>query len=147
MSDVAQEDGAATASSSSIVVWTDGTCKGWMSKFSMGKSFFGASNWKRRYFVLAAIGEHVGLGYYEDSRAEKLVGTVRLHHETTRVIANPSTLVHKQATSTGLDISVIFTDTNDKKKEMMLLLRTDSRDDHDRWIAALAFHFKIIEAA
>ncbi|CUG90828.1 phosphatidylinositol-4-phosphate-5-kinase, putative [Bodo saltans] len=144
MSDVANQD--LGASNSSITVWTDGTCKGWMSKFSMGKSFFGASNWKRRYFVLAALGESVGLGYYEDMRAEKLVGTVRLHSDTTRVIANPSTLVHKQATAAGQDICIIFINPEDKK-EMMLLLRTESRDDHDRWIAALTFHFKIIEAA
>jgi hypothetical protein len=128
------------------VVWTDGTCKGWLEKFSMGKSFFGGSNWKRRFFVLAAIGETVGLGYYEDNRAEKLVGTVRLMPQTTRVIANPSTLTHKQATAAGQDLCILFEDEC-SKKELVLLMRAADRDDHDRWIASLSIHFPIIDSA
>lgn len=147
MSETTREDGLADNANTSVV-WTDGTCKGWLHKFSMGKSLFGSSNWKRRYFVLAALGETVGLGYYEDCRAEKLVGTVRLNRETTRVIAHPSTLVHKQAKSTGQDLCITFRENeSDSGKELMLLLRADDRDDHDRWIAALSFHFNTIDAA
>lgn len=146
MSGPTNEDQSTATPNASIVVWTDGTCKGWMQKFSMGKSFFSSSNWKRRFFVLAALGEHVGLGYYEDMKAEKLVGTVRLHHDTTRVIANPSTLVHKQAIPNGLDICIIFIDPQEKK-ELLLLLRTESHQDHDRWVAALAFHFRVTDEA
>jgi hypothetical protein len=114
-------------------------CRGWLQKFSIGKSsLFKFNNWKRRFFVLAVLGDQINLGYYEDETCHKTVGVVKLNPSDTRLVAHPSTSTHRKAKKPGLDIVIVFHELiSGARQELRLVLRCDSTTDHRMWVSAL----------
>lgn len=131
---------------SSFHVGEDG-CSGWLLKFSIGKSrIFGRSNWKRRFFVLASLGNAISLGYYEDERATKLVGSVVLDRSSTRIVTRPTTMTHPKAAMLGRDLCVVYYGDNGGT-ELKLLLRAADEEEHHMWGTALAQYFAQVDVA
>jgi hypothetical protein len=124
------------------------SCRGWLQKYSIGKSsILKFNNWKRRFFVLAVLGEMVSLGYYEDETCKKLVGMVKLDPTDTRLVAHPSTTTHRKAKKPGLDLVLIFYEVvKGDRRELRLVLRCDSRDDHRMWVTALQAVIPVCDA-
>ena len=143
---------ATTASSSSLIGTSFAnveSCRGWMQKFSIGKSsILKFNNWKRRFFVLAVLGDVVSLGYYEDEACRKLVGAANLNPLDTRLVAHPSLTTHRKAKKPGLDLVIIFYEVTAKdRKELRLLLRCDSTEEHRKWVNALREVIPVCDAA
>ncbi|EKG05282.1 hypothetical protein TCSYLVIO_003647 [Trypanosoma cruzi] len=116
-------------------------CKGWLEKFSIGRSLIGRSNWRRRYFVLAPFNKGVSLSYFKDESCHKPVALLLLNTNDTRIVTRPSVRTHKEATQPEREICVIYVE---KEKEYKLLLRAYSEDDREYWVYALSKLFDII---
>ncbi|KEG11378.1 phosphatidylinositol-4-phosphate 5-kinase [Trypanosoma grayi] len=120
---------------------TDG-CKGWLEKFSIGRSRFGPSNWRRRYFVLVQFNATVALSYFRDELCRKPVSFLRLDACDTRLVTRPSIRTHKEATKPGRDLCIVYIEG---AKEYKLLLRADTEEEHDYWVDELRKPFAIVD--
>ncbi|ESL06488.1 hypothetical protein TRSC58_05837 [Trypanosoma rangeli SC58] len=116
-------------------------CKGWLHKFSIGRSYFGRSNWRRRYFVFAPFNTLVSLSYFRDELCRKPVAFLLLDTYDTRIVTRPSLRTHSEATQPGREVCIIYTEN---EREYKLLLRADSEDEHEYWVYTLCKLFDII---
>lgn len=129
--------------------------KGWLEKYSIGKSFLGklgAGSWKTRYFTLILLkgnnsrpkgdGERSGvLLYYTDEACNNHLGTVPLFSGGSKnprggprssvVFANPTSEHHKKASRPDLDIVLEYEESGNIYK---LLLKAPTAKEHDQWI-------------
>ncbi|KAH9577642.1 hypothetical protein LSM04_000346 [Trypanosoma melophagium] len=104
-----KEEKEILAVSTSVIsgISSDG-CRGWLEKFSIGRSRIGPSNWRRRYFIPASFNTVVSLSYYKDELCRIPVTLLRLDTPDTRIVTRPSLRTHKEATKPGRDICVIY---------------------------------------
>jgi hypothetical protein len=108
------------------------THRGWLTKFSLGRSRFGRSNFKRRFFVLSGIGEMALLGYYENEQCAKQIGSVALSFSSSRLVTTPTPRSHPEANGKAdTDMCLIFAENG---KERRLLLRADSAGEKMDWL-------------
>lgn len=105
--------------------------EGFLQKFSVGRSFFSGSNWKRRYFKLC--GQQL---QYFDPKCTKPKGSLDLSVANVRVVTCPSPMSHEKVRFYDRDIVIIFPESGNK--EVRLVVRCSSETDHANWSAALS---------
>ncbi|RNF27158.1 phosphatidylinositol-4-phosphate 5-kinase [Trypanosoma conorhini] len=138
-----KEEGELLAFSASVIAGgVPNGCKGWLEKFSIGRSYIGRRNWRRRFFVLAPFNTVVSLSYFRDELCRKPVSFLLLNTDDTRVVTRPSLRTHKEATRPGREVCIIYTE---KENEYKLLLRADSEYDREYWAYTLCKLFDIID--
>lgn len=136
---VAQPSLACSKKKGALSAQANGCCKGWLQKYSIGKSLFAFHNWKRRFFML----EDGVLRYFAEDPDVKPngsrdpLGVVPVSAETTRLVTMPSKKTHKEAKSSATDFVIIFSSSEDEGKEQKLLLRAEGEEDKVRWIDAM----------
>lgn len=152
---------AAELNNNDCVVGGQALHRGWMEKYSIGKSLFGFGGWKRRYFTLLLLKSPVkgrpdtgALLYYADEECNKHLGTVSLSRgasssgqaaaqggqpssATTEPILYtcPTKNIHKKADRPDLDLVVEY---SEEGKRYKLLLRTSTPKEHDQWVMYLS---------
>ena len=116
--------------------------EGPLSKFAVGRSFFGSKNWKDRWFTL---NKQTGLCYYESQDAHRQgkapKGTIPMSLDT-RLVSRPTRQLHKEAMNQSKELIVVFQEGG---KERMLLMAAKTYQEHDEWVAALKCYLKKID--
>jgi hypothetical protein len=112
-------------------------CEGFVEKYSVGKSFFAIGNWKKRHFTL----DETGLSYREVAGG-KLLGSVPVGNYDTRLITRPTKGAHKKATTPGQDFVIVYYEGG---KELRLLMRALSSQDHGTWVEALSRYIETVD--
>jgi hypothetical protein len=118
------------------------TKEGILSKFAIGRSFFGKKNWKERYFY---ISKETGLCYYEsqDSKVQGKApkGTIPMSNET-RLVTRPTRMIHKEAMNPSTELLLIF---HEGGKEHRLLMAAKTYQEHDDWVRVFECYLKKID--
>ena len=118
------------------------TKEGILSKFAVGRSFFGKKNWKERYFTLSKA---TGLCYYEsanDSKSGKTPkGIVPMSAET-RLVTRPTRQIHKEAMNPSTELLLIFSEQGSERR---LLMAAKTWQEHDEWVKVLSCYLKRID--
>ena len=124
--------------------WEPPAMTGVMQKFAVGRSkFFGAKNWKERFFVINS--KTGGLVYYENEeayRSGKPPKNMAGFSKNTRMVTKPSKFTHKNASNPSKELIIIFQEGG---KEMQLLLKWDEWTTKDQWQKCLANYIKDID--
>lgn len=111
--------------------------KGWIQKFSVGKSTLGSKNWQRRFFVF----NDEGLHYYEketdaaEGGVKKAKGNVKIFLPTTTMTSHVTKELHEESADATKELLIHFEDSGAKLK---LLLKFDSVSDKNTWAKVLA---------
>ena len=104
--------------------------RGWMLKYSLGKSvFFGFKNWQRRYFRSS---EHV-LRYFENDSVMHSKGDVEWK-DVIAVISRPTVDDHPAALVPGALYFALRVGKAASYKTFVLLLETPNEEERTQWV-------------